>query len=192
MTCWLAEQRVYTHSSSAYLSFHDMACGSIIILTACVQCCALVSPGIEQNDIYWYQVRHLTLCSDEIPDASTWTGGCCCTQVVPEGNKPEWSGGQRGLHLYVQRLLQPTWENKLMSAASKANPNALLANLSQEALQVDSNHQAPSLCAAPLPTPHPHPTPLPQPKKSILVGCGVFVDVAGECQQHSQHDSQGG
>ena len=57
-------------------------------------------------------------------------------QVVPEGNKPEWSGGQRGLHLYLQRLLQPTWDEKLASAASKANPNCLMPNLSQDMLQV--------------------------------------------------------
>ena len=70
-------------------------------------------------------------------------GQCCCTQVVPEGNKPEWSGGQRGLHLYMQRLLQPTWDNKLMSAASKANPNTLMPNLSQEALQVTECYMPP-------------------------------------------------
>ena len=55
---------------------------------------------------------------------------------MPEGNKPEWSGGQRGLHLYLQRLLQPTWDDKLVSAASKANPNSLMPNLSQDTLQV--------------------------------------------------------
>ena len=78
-------------------------------------------------------------------------GQCCCTQVVPEGNKPEWSGGQRGLHLYMQRLLQPTWDNKLMSAASKANPNTLMPNLSQEALQVQSAKQPLAPGAALLP-----------------------------------------
>ncbi len=56
-------------------------------------------------------------------------------QVVAEANKPEWSGGHRGLQTYLQRLLHPTWDSKLVSPA-KSNPNSLMPNLSDENLKV--------------------------------------------------------
>ena len=56
-------------------------------------------------------------------------------QVVAEANKPEWSGGHRGLQIYLQRLLHPMWDTKLV-APSKASPNSLLPNLTDESLKV--------------------------------------------------------
>lgn len=60
---------------------------------------------------------------------------CSCQQVVAEANKPEWSGGHRGLQTYLQRLLHPTWDSRLVSS-TKANPNSLMPNLNEETLKV--------------------------------------------------------
>ncbi len=60
---------------------------------------------------------------------------CSCQQVVAEANKPEWSGGHRGLQTYLQRLLHPTWDSRLVSP-TKANPNSLMPNLNEETLKV--------------------------------------------------------
>ena len=55
-------------------------------------------------------------------------------QVVQEANKPEWSGGHRGLQTYIQRLVHPMWDNKLV-VPSKI-PHSLVTNLSEESLKV--------------------------------------------------------
>lgn len=55
--------------------------------------------------------------------------------MVAEANKPEWSGGHRGLQTYLQRLLHPTWDSRLVSP-TKANPNSLMPNLNEETLKV--------------------------------------------------------
>ena len=60
---------------------------------------------------------------------------CSCQQVVAEANKPEWSGGHRGLQTYLQRLLHPTWDSRLVSP-TKANSNSLMPNLNEETLKV--------------------------------------------------------
>ncbi|DBA94363.1 TPA: hypothetical protein ACH3X1_001969 [Trebouxia sp. C0004] len=61
-------------------------------------------------------------------------GGFYMGEVVAEANKPEWSGGHRGLQTYLQRLLHPTWDSRLVSP-TKANPNSLMPNLNEETLK---------------------------------------------------------
>ena len=72
--------------------------------------------------------------------AATWENHCehlclCGVQVVAEANKPEWSGGLRGLLTYLQRLLYPTWDTKL-ATPTKTNPNSLMPNLTEATLKV--------------------------------------------------------
>lgn len=78
--------------------------------------------------------------------ASLWQQGASCfippsdkcwltLQVVAEANKPEWSGGHRGLQTYIQRLVHPTWDSKLV-VANKTNPQSLATNMTDDNLKV--------------------------------------------------------
>lgn len=58
-------------------------------------------------------------------------------QVVAEANKPEWSGGHKGLQLYLHRLVHPMWDAQLLTP-SKSNPASLVPNLTEDNLKVGS------------------------------------------------------
>lgn len=84
-------------------------------------------------------------------------------QVVAEANKPEWSGGYRGLQTYLQRLLHPTWDTRFVSPA-KANPNSLMPNLNEETLKVSARHYQ-VLCSR---------NAVLQPFAAVLLACSIL------------------
>lgn len=69
---------------------------------------------------------------------------CCCppptfplapARPVNPHPEPQWSGGHRGLALYVSRLLTPVWDVKVITP-SRGNVNVWKARLTEQTMSV--------------------------------------------------------